>query len=191
MSFFRKVRQAFQNKPREEFCAHLQSLGIDASLAERGRDEEKIGGGNSLGIIDIADGPIRWVNVLIEHGEETSWCNIEYSVPDPKIEGLPEMRIESIRVKTFPIFGGVIDLLWKGEDSGLGIISRLNGDTSIKHPIMTSMHPTGLLQVKLGLDLRIRAYRENLCWILSPSTGDVPSREVWGCYQAIARHLLA
>ena len=74
MSIFRKVSKFFRDKKRDELCAHLQSLGIDAQLAPRDRKEENLTTGppasyilvdspNSLGLIDISQGPIRWVNV--------------------------------------------------------------------------------------------------------------------------------
>ena len=63
MSFLSRVRERFREKTRESFCAHLQSLGIDVHMAERGRAEEKIGNAGSLGLIDVAEGPIRWVNL--------------------------------------------------------------------------------------------------------------------------------
>ena len=67
MSFFSKLREARRDKTRDELCAHLQSLGIEAQMVPRGRAEEKIypGPRRSLGVIDIAEGPIPWVNVTI------------------------------------------------------------------------------------------------------------------------------
>ena len=58
-----KLRERYRDKSRDELCAHLRILEIDAQLAPRGRKEEKIGGEGSLGLIDIPEGPIRWVNV--------------------------------------------------------------------------------------------------------------------------------
>ena len=54
---------------RELVCAGLRRCGVDAQIAERGRPEEKIfseRGTESLGVVDIAKGPIRWVNVRKE-----------------------------------------------------------------------------------------------------------------------------
>jgi len=82
-------------------------------------------------------------------------------------------------VKSFPLVGQVVDLRWKGEDFGLGIIGRLNGDVSIKHAVMRSD------------DVGIYAHGDRRCWIISREFGGVPLRRLWSCYQAIARHLLA
>jgi hypothetical protein len=89
------------------------------------------------------------------------------------------LEIKSVRKKAFPLFGKVVDLHWKGKDSGLGIINRLNGDILIKRPIMKSR------------DVLIRAHGKHGCWIISTLTNVPPSEELWNCYQAIAQHLLA
>ncbi|MFC2032742.1 hypothetical protein ACFLUS_05250 [Chloroflexota bacterium] len=57
--FFKKLR----DKTRDELCAGLCHMGIDVRMSERNRAEEKIGGRNSMGVIDIPDGPIRWIKV--------------------------------------------------------------------------------------------------------------------------------
>ena len=191
MSFFRearsfssKVQETFRDHARDDICISLQNLGIDAQMAERGRAEEKIRprfiGGKSLGVIDIPDGPIGWINI---HKSSTNVGGrdylTEYGVPDPKLgPNSPKYRIKSTRVKNIPIVGRVVDLRWKGKDFGLGIIVRLNSDNSVKHSIMKSRNVT------------IRAHGDYRCWIISDRTRDAPSQELWNCYQAIAQHLL-
>lgn len=198
MGFFDQIRGIALDKTRDNICAGLQSLGIDAQMAERGRREEKIGGKGSLGLIDIPEGPISWINVRKEtqHGGQGgrytydegpfndggSYTDyyIEYGVPDRRLSpGHPEYRIISVRIKTPPLFDQVSDLHWKGEDFGLGIIDRLDSDISLKQPIMKSH------------DVIIRAHGDHMCWIISTTASEVPSGELWNCYQAIARHLLA
>jgi hypothetical protein len=197
MGFFSKVKEAFRDKTRDKIYARLRMLGIDAQMAARGRAEENIGGSprdstdiftgtsqESLGLIDIPKGPIRWVNVFRELRNsgysQTAYYYTLYGVPDPELgPAFPRVRIKSVRVKSFPLVGRVVDLRWEGEDFGLGIISRLNSDYELKHPIMNSR------------DVIIRAHGDRNCWILSTKTRDAPSQEIWSCYQAIARHLLA
>lgn len=192
MGFLDKVEEFFrhEDKARHDIFAGLQSLGIDAQMAWRDRSEENIECGvysKSLGLIDIPQGPIRWVNVIKKttHGPggDSITYYIKYGVPDPKLEpDSPKYRIKTVRVKMFPLLGRVGDLRWKGKDFGLGVISRLNSDYELKHPIMKSR------------DLIIRAHGDHRCWIISTKTGDVPkvpSGELWNCYQAIARHLLS
>ncbi len=165
-------------------------------MAERGRAEEVIATTwvrdhlafwvFSLGLIDIPDGPIRWIVVCKDDGQPgqsnklLSDYYINYGVSDPRLEPkFPRLLIESTRKKNYPLVGRVVDLRWEGKDSGLGVIGRLNSDISIKEPIMRSR------------DVKIRIHRHLRCWIISTKTWDVPSPGLWNCYQAIAQHLLA
>jgi len=204
---FDRVQEIFRDYDytSDNIYAGLRSLGIDAQIAERGRAEENIECGEnskSLGMIDIPEGPIRWVNVIKRtvHQEDTYY--IKYGVgdarlhpgyvsrqpgewepllvrPGPYLRDLPEARIKSVRTKTFPVVGRVIDLHWKGKDFGLGIIDRLNSDMSIRHVIMSSG------------DVEVSAHRRHECWVISEKTDSAPSLKIWNCYQRIAQYLLA
>jgi len=188
------LRENFQEKTRENICAGLQGLGIDAQMAARGRVEEKITSGFSLlrsrerqlGLIDIRKGPIRWINVRkAEAGGDAGLVTpdiyyTDYGVPDHRIKpSYSQPWIKSVPKKTFPVLSKVTDLRWKGKDLALGVISRLNSDISIKDPIRRSC------------DVNIRAHGYHSCWIISTKTRNPPSMELWNCYQAIAAHLLA
>ena len=185
MGFFGKVREAFRREQQDErtsFYTGLQSLGISAQILPRGRPEESIRQG-SKGLVDIPEGPIRWINLRrITHPTDYF---IDYGVPDLRLgPNSPKLLIKSVRIKNFPLLGEIVDLRWKGKDAGLGIIGLLNSDTSLKRPIMVSR------------DVYIQGYGKHRCWIISmPSDWstrwDVPSRDLWNCYQGIARHLLA
>ena len=191
MGFFGKVREAFRDKEQDKitsFYTGLQSLGISAQILPRGRPEESIRQG-SKGLVDIPEGPIRWINLrrVTSHsgsGLVTGYF-IDYGVPDLRLgPNSPKLIIKSVRIKNIPLLGEIVDLRWKGKDEGLGIIGRLNSDTSLKRPIMISH------------DVYIQGYGTHRCWIISmPSDWstrwDVPSRDLWNCYQGIARHLLA
>ena len=164
------------DKTRDKLCAGLQAIGVDARTAERGRPEEKTGAG-SLGVIDIGRSPIRWINVRVYDAGETTVHITEYGVPDSRY--LPELGIQSVRVKTFPIFGPVIDVRWKGNDLGLGIVERLGSDAAIKGAIMGN-----------GDELTIVARGDYGGWLIRRGTTATPLAEQWGCYQAIAERLL-
>jgi len=183
--FFFKIKEVFRDKTRDRICAGLRMLEIDARMAARGQVEEKVVGKGSLGIIHVPDGPIRWINVRKEtHSSgqygSTTYYYTEYGVPDSILgPDSPGAQIETVRVKSFPLFGKVVDLRWKGWDSDLGIIGRLNSDAQLKQQIMESR------------DMTITAIGGYSCWIMSTQTRDVPSGELWNCYQVIAQHLLA
>ncbi len=177
-------REDFRDKARDKICNSLQVLGIDAQMAERGRPEEKIGGKDSLGLIDIPEGPISWVNVRKEYsGGESGSTDYytDYGVPDPRLgTNFKGAVIFTHRKKKFPLFGKVVDLYWEGNDfSDLGIIDRMNSDISIKHPIMETR------------DVEIWPHDDHGCWIISVESKEPPSEELWNCYQTIAKHLLA
>ena len=126
---FRELKDLFSNTTREDLCAGLRAIGVDARLAGRGRPEEnKTWSNGSLGIIDVSEGPIRWVNVVLWdwYLDGADWYKTDYGVPDPRY--LPSLEIRSIRMKRFPKFGRVINVEWKGDDHGLGIRPHLSSD---------------------------------------------------------------
>ena len=191
MGFLDKLHDLFQDETTFDLCSGLLNLGVDARLAHRDRAEERIRGGigrgHSLGVIDIQEGPIRWVNTRklppsgsTQHNYTVYWT--DYGVPDPKVApGFPTGSIESVRKRTFPVIGDIADVLWRGESSLQGVVNRLNEDVLLKRR----------LQVMERHDVEIRAHPGHGCWILSMQTKDVPSRDLWECYQAIAQHLLS
>jgi len=181
---FFEAKECFRDKTRDNICAGLHKLGIDAQMVTRGRVEESICGSGSLGIIYIPEGPIRWVNVRKEtygSGETRStYYYTEYGIPDPRLgPDSPTTYIRSVRKKTSPLFGQVVDVLWEGGDYGTGVISRLNSEGQLKKPIMKNR------------DVTIKGFADYGCWIISTETRNVPSEELLNCYQTIAQHLLA
>lgn len=178
----------FRDDTRDQLCTALKDLGLDAQMAARGRVEQKIYFGPrwSLGVIDIAEGPIRWVNVTQETitwgGEDPPLLHfVVYGVPDPRVgPGFPKVRVKITGVR------------WKGKDFGLGIVDRLSQDVSVAsaimdgaiNPFLNVMWPRAVPRVE------IRAYPYRSCWMLATPTL-APSKQEWDCYQAIARHLLA
>ena len=173
----------------DELHAALQALGIQASMSERGRPEERITSwnGNSIGVIDVKRSPISWVNMLRRSALQTVSGDvyaIEHGVPDSKITPVfPKVRIKATMVKDFPLFGEVVRLRWKGKDFSLGIIDYLNRDVSLPWP-------------SIGSGLEIGAYPAHSCWILTSVSSQrrgtfIPSRQLWDCFQSIGRHLLA
>jgi len=166
-----------EDRTRDELCVGLQAMGVDARMAERGRREEETGKG-SLGVLDIAQGPVRWINVREEGSGESQRYITEYGVPDQGY--IPQLQIRPIFVKTFPVFGQVIDVRWEGTDEDLDIVQRLSNDQAIKHSIMVTED-----------EVTVVARRDHGCWLIRRETEDTPSPEQWQCYQGIADWLLA
>jgi hypothetical protein len=182
MGFFDKAKETFREKTRDKVCAALKSIGVDAKLAENGRTEENIKCGfgiHSLGIIDIGEGLIHWVNIRIDVNG-TNW--IDYGVPDLRLSRSEhKVLIQARFQKTLFGLGRVVDLVWRGEDSSLGIIHRLNNDLPLKNTLMrTNVY-----------DFTIINYNNPSCWIISVAYPILPTEELWNCYQWIAEHLLS
>jgi hypothetical protein len=164
-----------RDKIRDILCADLQTMGIDAQIVERGRMEEDISKeefssaslGDSIGLIVIHEGPIRWVNLTRQINQESINYWVEYGVPDSKVTpDFPEVGAKSFYEKG--------NLFWKGTDFGLELIDRLNSDDETKHAFMQQ------------IDVRIKAHRGYYCWIISNEGQASP----WSCVQSIARHLV-
>lgn len=136
---------AFRDRTRESICTHLLRLGINTKMVMRGRAKENIGFSvyrwdYSLGLIDIPDGshPLGQHNPLRKERMHNTLLYWLWSTR-PRLETkFPKLQIKSVYKKSFPLVDTVADLEWKGKDSGLGIISRLNGDILLKQPIMRS-----------------------------------------------------
>ena len=187
------MRETLGNRDpaRDNVCTALQKLGVRAELAERGRTEEEVTPSwmKSHGVIDVLDRQIGWVivkSMMSNKGAKFWW--VEYGVPDQRVAGaFPKVKIKTSPVRAKPrkthLVGRVVGLRWKGVDSDLGIIRRLNDDVSLRQPLTGSG------------DLEIRAYPEHRCWVLIADPDDPirvdPSSELWDSIETIAGHLLA
>jgi len=133
------VKNVFRDKTRDNLARNLNSLGIRAELAERGRAEEQVENSwyqRSLGIIDISEGLATWINILKKDGSKNSpprwWVII--GIPDERpLSNHKAVDIKTIRKKTFPLFGKVVDVTWKGEDHHTGLAEVLSNDEAVKN----------------------------------------------------------
>ena len=128
------MKETFRDKSRDELDDALNSLGVKAEMAERGRFEEKVEDSwyqRSLGVIDILEGSIRWMNVLKKDRNRKSpprWW-IVLGIPDDRpVSTRQETKIKTVRKKSFPLFGKVVDVIWKGYDGGTDIVNTLSKD---------------------------------------------------------------
>ncbi len=190
MSILQNIKERFRDHRRDNICADLVSMGIDAKMAERGRPEENweaghrslgLAGYRSLGLIDISGGPIGWLNpgdVPGGQGGPRPYRLIQCGVPDVSLRDGPGAHIRSVRVKEFPVLGSVVNVRWVGDDLGRGIIQRLADDASLLEPIAQSG------------DVYIYGIPEHGCWVFVTHGHHAPTKEMWDFYQSIARHLL-
>lgn len=176
----------------ERLCSGLIKFGIDARLSKTWQTEQEIGDGGlfmltrSLGVINIHDAPICWINLTEARNNKSPGWNeylytyyMDYGVPYAGGAMMQKERIFPVRVKTFPIFGDFSHLRWKSGGFGREITNRNNADPLLIHP---SIMDTGLL---------ITSYPEHQCWIMSTKEWRVPSGDQWTAYQTLAGYLLA
>jgi len=184
-------KDIFRDETRDRVCEILQDMGINAKMSERGRPEESVGLRpyfKSLGMIEIAEGPIRWVNVIRKKIAHKTEYFLNYGVPDPRLDSAsPKVLFKSEPERKLIIFGKISDLTWEGEDSGTGIIDRIKSDGSLKETI-----------IKSKVVFTITAYGKGGYWIISSSYSELlvspthfPSEQEWSSCQMIAHHLLA
>ncbi len=180
------MKETFRDKSRDKLAQNLNSFGIRAVLAERGRAEEKIENSwyqRSLGIIDIPEGLVRWINILKKDGNQYSrplWWVI-LIIPDERpLTNHRMVDIETIRKKAFPLFGKVVDVTWKGNDHHTGLVQSLSNDEAVKN-----------LAKRIG-NLTIHNYaKEFQGWTLQVDRRFEPTSEDWATIQSIANHILS
>jgi len=132
-----KLKETIRDKSRDNLTNTLVNLGVKAEMAERGMKQEKIGDEwytRKQGIINIQDHPIKWINICKKDRSKDSppqWKYI-FIVPDERlVSGKDKIKIKTIRKKSFPVFGKVIDTIWNGNDSS-GLTHNLSNDAEIK-----------------------------------------------------------
>lgn len=197
---------------KDKAYACLCGIGLDARMAEKGRPEEHIArpkggigayllsclsgstwGGKSLGLIEIQGSPIRWVNMVKgitgDAGGRAFYGNA-LLIPDSTIRKEGYLELESVRVKSVPVVGQVVDFRWQAR---LTIMDESQQQTLIgrKEDLVKRLGQDALLNqtlIRLKEDIKMRSYPEYGYWVILIEL--TPSREQWDCYETIARHLL-
>ncbi len=209
MGFLKGIADKLRGGLRYTLCQGLRDAGIETRVADRGLKEETISGGlmgNSLGVLEIRESPVRWVNVIEHPGSRfapTTYTNV-YVVPDELLHGGGYFDLRSVPVRSSSVHGRVIDLRWESNFTG----SRLS--TAMDEPLKAQAQrlsevfvgDTALTErlIRLGETVRIRSVPNYWCWAISSGsyevgrsgreeTGMVPSAEQWDGYLTIARHL--
>ena len=179
-------KEQIRDKSRDELAYALNSVGVKIEIAERGDAEEKVENSwylRSLGTIDIAKGPIRWINILKKDGSKHSppqWW-VVMGIPDERpISNHQTVKIKTVRKKTFPLFGKVVDVTWKGKDSGSDLVNVLSVDPAIK----TLSQRIGNLEIKTH-------FNEFQGWTLTVDRRFSPTKQDWETLEKVADHILS
>jgi hypothetical protein len=179
-----------RDKSRDALARDLDALGIKAKMGERGREEEKIRSGSkwlfqrSLGVIDVEGGPVKWINVVRLKSRDKNGPPVHrvvFGIPD---DNLPEkhhaLKLSTVRKKSFPLFGKVIDIDWKGDSVLLPLIIDFSNDATVAQVVkglgnlQVRTHPGRFLGFTVEVDRKFR-----------------PTLEHWEAIHKIAEYLLA
>ena len=141
------MQEALRDKSRDNVAESLEIAGIQAEMVDRDlrRPEEQIRkssrfGSTSLGLIDIrTDSPISWINVVRtkaqnQHGPAR--YRVVFGIPDQSIPmNHKQLKLKTVRKKTFPLFGKVIDVSWRGKAHTLLLAKTLSEDEEISRAV--------------------------------------------------------
>ncbi len=169
----------------EEFYRHLQEVGVQASLAERGSNREKEGlgrgaGQKSEGIIELEDRNIDSINVVSSSSQYGTQYFIDYLVKSPNIKGERILKkTKAIGKKSPPLWGNVVAIQWKGDES----LSRsLNFDYSLEDKLLRSDAKGFKGSISIFPESKHGYTRIRTAYFL-------PSAEVFGAISSIARYV--
>ena len=140
------MRESLRDKSRDTIATSLEVAGIQAEMVDRdlNRPEENIRGVTmfgkaSLGIIDIrTEGPISWINVVRtkradKHGPAR--YRVVFGIPDQSIPMNHKLKLKTVRKKSFPLFGKVIGVSWRGGGDTLVLAKALSDDEEIDRAV--------------------------------------------------------
>lgn len=171
----------------EELYQHLRKMGVEATLVERGAEEEKVGvsrasGQRSEGIIQLRRQNIDSVKVVSVASQYAANYFVDYLVKSPNISGKrPLKKTRLVRGKSSALWGKVVAIEWKGDES---LARSLNFDYRLNDKLLSA-------------DSNPSALKGNL-WILpEPKNGYarirtnyfLPSPEMLEAMNIIAKHV--
>ena len=154
-------------------------------------------------MIEIQGELIRWVNVTIEGsgggpygvGGHTIYRNI-YIIPDPNVPRKGYLKVKSVRVKSVPLFGRIIDLRWKAKLAKrvplIGRVVNLCWTANFEGDLVRHLDEDLSLKqslIELKKDVSIRSYPEHGCWAIQTKK-PTPVEEPWHCFKTVACYLL-
>ena len=119
----------------EQLLHHLQEIGVKASLAEKGVDEEKVGASRSFmrrseDVIKIEGRNIDYINVSSVSSQYGVNYFLDYLVRSPsQLRQKRQKKTRMVRKKSPAIWGRVVDIEWKGD---VYLSQQLNLDYRLK-----------------------------------------------------------
>jgi len=140
-------------KSADRLCAHFLVLGMRASILEK-HPLQKVGGGNSLGLVQVAERNIGYVNVLKYIDEGTAYYYLDYLVPLKDIpSGLCWAELHT--KKRGLLRREVVDIEWRGGT----LADTLNGDLTLKQNLLIELRRNGPLDIQIAPEPVYRCVR--------------------------------
>jgi hypothetical protein len=179
------MKNRLRDKSRDRLAEQLNALGVQAEMKDRGQPEEKVSSfwifKRSLGVIDVKSESIKLINVLKKDGSNKSppcWW-FAFLIPcDLPIPRESILKIKTVRKKSFPVFGKVLDVHWKGDDRYTGLIAVLSRDVEVDSFV-----------AKVG-DLSIRSHKKHFQGWAIESKRFEPTQDDWIALGKIAKKLV-
>ena len=130
--------EKIRDKARDNLYNNLIDLGVQCEMSKRGIRADKLQNPwhrKSLGVIKInSESPIEFINIIKrDRSKDTppKWWYY-FAVPDESVQSGPnQIKVRSIRKKTFPIFGKVKSIEWKHNNYSENLANEFTRDTDI------------------------------------------------------------
>ena len=162
-------------KKIEELYLHLQTIGLKATVLEKDNGGPKIGK-NIVGTIKLAGKNVDSISVIGVATQNGVQYYLDYQVNNPVAGHSGNMKVRMIRKKSPALWGKVVDIGWKGDDS---LVHRLDMDYQLKDRLKCSDFKGSITvspEPKSGY-IRIR------------TSYFLPDREFFDTIDTIARHI--
>ncbi len=180
----RREKEEATNKI-EEIYRHLRALRVEVPPVEKGDEREKIGlarasGQKSEGLIELEDRNIDSINIVTISTQYGTRYFIDYLVKGSNIMGERALKkIRLTRKKSPPLWGKVVAINWKGDDS---MAQSLNLDYSLEDKLLRA---------------DMNSFKGNIGIFPEPKYGyarirtdySLPSAEIFETINSIARHV--
>lgn len=138
---FLKKRKKGGQKKLNEFYKHLQSIGVNSFVLDKGSEQEKMGkkpsrGERSEGVVKIEDRNIDFISIISVTSQYGVNYFFDYMVKSPlKMREEARKKTRMIKKKSSPLWGKVVDLEWKGDQF---LAQRLNLDYELKYKLLNA-----------------------------------------------------
>jgi len=170
---------------RQELYEHLQQIGVEVYLVQKGSAKEKIGlgrasGQKSEGIIELADKNIDSINVISVASQYGVHYFLDYLVKTPNIMGKRTLKKTRLaRKKSPPLWGKVVGIEWKGDKL---LAQSLNLDYSLEDKLLQADREALKESIRIFPEPKHGYVRIRTTYLL-------PSHQIFQAIGIIARHV--